>query len=222
MQKKRAKNSEAPEVTVKYYLNNAKLLPEVLKSIEKKRLSNELATMLMMLTRKYANRPCFSNYTYKEDMIAEALANLCQNALKFDPSRSVSPNPFAFYTSCINNSFLQFLNVEKRHRKIRDKMLVDIGENPSFSFLEEHKSQQGDAAEFRTEINDLKEQIVEAKARIAQEEIDRIAQKAEADAEKLALEEQQLLESSLLNFEVEETIDETKKESSTESSTEES
>ena len=48
------------------------------------------------------------------------------------------------------------------------------------------------------------------KARIAQEEIDRIAQKAEADAEKLALEEQQLLESSLLNFEVEETIDETR------------
>lgn len=213
MQKKRAKNSNTPEVTVKYYLNNAKLLPEVLESIEKKRLSNELASMLMMLTRKYANRPCFYNYTYREDMIAEALANLCQNALKFDPSRSPSPNPFAFYTSCINNSFLQFLNVEKRHRKIRDKMLVDIGENPSFSFIEEHKSQQGEGSEFRTELNELKDQITEARARTIQEEIDRIAQKAEADAERVILElaeaEALLLASSLVSFE--ETIEENEK-----------
>lgn len=168
---KRAKNPDTPEATSKYYLTNSKLLPAVIEAKENGKLSNELAKMLMMLTRKYAQRPCFSGYTYKEDMISEALANLCQNALKFNPEKS--KNPFAFYTSCINNSFLQFLNVEKKHRRIRDQLLIDMGENPSFNFAEEHKSQQ--SGEFETELNELKTNIEEAKIRVAQEAVDKIA-----------------------------------------------
>src|ERR1035437_5361292 len=180
---KRAKNPDTPEVTSKYYLTNSKLLPAVIEAKEKGKLSNELAKMLMMLTRKYAQRPCFSGYTYKEDMISEALANLCQNALKFNPEKS--KNPFAFYTSCINNSFLQFLNVEKKHRRIRDQLLIDMGENPSYNFAEEYRSQQN--GEFGTEINELKTSIEEAKVRVAQEAIDKIASDARNAAEAAAL-----------------------------------
>jgi DNA-directed RNA polymerase specialized sigma subunit len=180
---KRAKNPDTPEVTSKYYLTNSKLLPAVIEAKEKGKLSDELAKMLMMLTRKYAQRPCFSGYTYKEDMISEALANLCQNALKFNPEKS--KNPFAFYTSCINNSFLQFLNVEKKHRRIRDQLLIDMGENPSYNFAEEYRSQQN--GEFGTEINELKTSIEEAKVRVAQEAIDKIASDARNAAEAAAL-----------------------------------
>lgn len=168
---KRAKNLDTPEVTSKYYLTNSKLLPAVLEAKKAEKLSNELAKMLMMLTKKYAQRPCFAGYTYKEDMISEALTNLCQNALKFNPEKS--NNPFAFYTSCINNSFLQFLSVEKKHRRIRDQLLIDIGENPSFNFAEEHRTQQN--GEFGIELNELKSSIEEAKIRVAQEALDKIA-----------------------------------------------
>jgi DNA-directed RNA polymerase specialized sigma subunit len=136
------------------------MLPEVIKSKEKGVITDALASMLMMLTKKYAQRPCFAGYSFKEDMISEALANLCQNALKFNPEKS--SNPFAYYTTCINSSFLQFLNVEKKHRRIRDQLLVDIGENPSFSFLDETKQSH----EFNSEINELKTQIEEAKVRM--------------------------------------------------------
>lgn len=180
---KRAKNPDTPEATSKYYLTNSKLLPAVIEAKENGKLSNELAKMLMMLTRKYAQRPCFSGYTYKEDMISEALANLCQNALKFNPEKS--KNPFAFYTSCINNSFLQFLNVEKKHRRIRDQLLIDMGENPSYNFTEEHKSQQ--SGEFGAELNELKSNIEEAKIRVAQEAVDKIASDARNAAEAAAL-----------------------------------
>ena len=180
---KRAKNADTPEVTAKYYLTNSKLLPAVIEAKEKGKLSDELAKMLMMLTRKYAQRPCFSGYTYKEDMISEALANLCQNALKFNAEKS--KNPFAFYTSCIHNSFLQFLNIEKKHRRIRDQLLIDMGENPSYNFTEEHKSQQN--GEFGVELNELKTSIEEAKVRVAQEAIDKIASDARNAAEAAAL-----------------------------------
>lgn len=179
---KRAQNPDTPEFTSKYYLTNSKLLPAVISAKEEGKLSEELAKMLMMLTRKYAQRPCFSRYTYKEDMISEALANLCQNALKFNPEKS--KNPFAFYTSCINNSFLQFLNVEKKHRRIRDQLLIDMGENPSYNFTEEHKIQQN--GEYGTELNDLKNQIEEAKTRVAQELIDKIKAEAKAAEEAAA------------------------------------
>jgi DNA-directed RNA polymerase specialized sigma subunit len=180
---KRAKNLETPEVTAKYYLTNSKLLPAVIEAKKEGKLSNELAKMLMMLTRKYAQRPSFSGYTYKEDMISEALSNLCQNALKFNPEKS--KNPFAYYTSCINNSFLQFLNDEKKHRRIRDQLLIDIGENPSYNFAEEHKSQQN--GEFGNELNELKTNIEEAKVRVAQEAVDKIAADAKNAAEAAAL-----------------------------------
>lgn len=180
---KRTKNADTPETTSKYYLTNAKLLPAVIAAKEAGKLSDELAKMLMMLTRKYANRPCFSGYTYKEDMISEALANLCQNALKFNPERS--KNPFAFYTSCINNSFLHVLSVEKKHRRIRDQLLIDMGENPSYNFAEEHRSQQ--TGEFGGELNELKSQIEEAKARVTQETLNKIAADAKAVEEAAAL-----------------------------------
>ena len=197
---KRAKNPDTPEATSKYYLTNSRLLPAVISAKEVGKLSDDLAKMLMMLTRKYAQRPCFSGYTYKEDMISEALANLCQNALKFNPEKS--KNPFAFYTSCINNSFLQFLNVEKKHRRIRDQLLIDMGENPSYNFAEEHKTQQG--GEFNSELNELKNQIDEAKIRVKQEAIDKIAADARIAAEAAAL---ALLEVDVVEIEIEIEID---------------
>lgn len=176
MAQKRQKNDNTPEVTSKYYLSNSRLLPEVIASKEAGKISDELAKMLLMLTRKYANRSCFSRYSYREDMISEALAGLCQNALKFNPEKS--NNPFAFYTTCINNSFLHILGVEKKHRKIRDRLLVDIGESPSFSFTEEYNNLQ--SSEYGNDINMLKSEIEEAKARISQDELLAIAAEAKS------------------------------------------
>jgi hypothetical protein len=176
---KRQKNSDVPEVTAKYYLTNSKLLPEVIKSKAQCAISPELATMLMLLTRRYASRPAFSGYTFKEDMVAEALADLCKNALKFNPERS--DNPFAFYTSCIHNSFLGFLNVEKKHRKIRDQLLVDIGENPSFNFQQEYREQLREGG-MKEELDQLSADISEARERKTREDAQAAADAAAKDA----------------------------------------
>jgi DNA-directed RNA polymerase specialized sigma subunit len=180
---KRAKNAETPENNARYYLKNAELLPEVILAKSTGKVTDKLAEMLLRLTRKYAQRPCFSGYTYKEDMISDALVNLCHNALKFKPEKS--SNPFSFYTTCINNSFLQFLNVEKKHRKIRDKLLIDMGENPSFAFSEEYNAQNGDGA-FSTELSELKQSIEEAHINTKKDE-EYAAAKAKKEALALAL-----------------------------------
>lgn len=147
-----------------FYLKNADLLAEVIKCKEAGKMSNTLATMLYTLTTRYASKPNFSGYTYIDDMIAEALADLCKNALKFKPERS--SNPFAFYTQCIHNSFLGYLNNEKKHRRIRDAMLVEIGENPSFNFQEEYRTNLGDqSSDVKDELRELHGEIEDAKQR---------------------------------------------------------
>lgn len=98
-------------------------------------VTDDLAKMLMLLVDRYSRSPKFNRYSYREDMKSEAIINLaCNAALKFNPEKS--SNPFAFYTTVIHNSFIQFLNSEKKQRNIRDMLLVEAGENPSYNYQE--------------------------------------------------------------------------------------
>ena len=85
-----------------------------------------------MIAERYSHKGNFVGYSYREDMVAAAVTNLCNNALKFNPEKS--SNPFAYYTTGIYHSFLQYMAEEKNHRKIRDTLLVDAGFNPSYNF----------------------------------------------------------------------------------------
>lgn len=114
------------------YLNNKDLLAEVKRSKRKGEMSDKLARMLQMLCTRYAKKGNFINYTYNEDMQAYAMMMLVRTWNSFNPEKS--SNPFAFFTQCIKNSFIQYLNQEKRQRNIRDLALVDQGLNPSFNF----------------------------------------------------------------------------------------
>lgn len=119
----------------KKYLTNENLLKAIKESKRQNRITDELAAMLVLLANRIAGKSCFANYSYREDMVAEALCNLAKHALKFDETRS--SNPFAFYTSAIMNSFYQYLNAEKKQRNIRDTLLIEEGFNASFGFMED-------------------------------------------------------------------------------------
>lgn len=77
--------------------------------------------------------------SYNEDMQAYAMLMLVRTWNSFDLTKS--NNPFAFFTQCIKNSFIQYLNQEKRQRTVRDLLLVDQGLNPSFGFIEDASDQ---------------------------------------------------------------------------------
>lgn len=114
------------------YLSNKELLAEIIVSKEAGQMSNMLARMLQLLCANYARKGSFVNYSYNEDMQAYALMMLVRTWNSFDPSKS--NNPFAFFTQCIKNSFIQYLNKEKYQRDVRDALLVDQGLNPSYGY----------------------------------------------------------------------------------------
>lgn len=115
-----------------HYVTNADLMEAIAADKAAGKLSNKLAKMLHQIAERYSYSPSFAGYSFREDMVAIAVANLCANWYKFDPARS--DNPFAFYTTACYRSFLQCLADEKKHRMIRDDLLVEHGASPSFSY----------------------------------------------------------------------------------------
>lgn len=118
-------------------MTNAQLLEALTEAREAGKLTNRLASYLQMIAERYSYSSSFSGYSFREDMVSFAVVNLCSNWHKFDPAKS--DNPFAFYTTAVYRSFLQYLADEKKQRDIRDNLLIDAGANPSFSFQERSK-----------------------------------------------------------------------------------
>lgn len=142
MRVKREKSTSS----VGHYIRNADLLPAIKEAKQKGKVTNKLISMIQIIAQNYSKKANFAGYSFREDMVSSAVENLCKNALKFDDEKY--SNPFAFYTTAIHNSFLQFMADEKKHRNIRDSLLLDAGANPSFNFL------QGESDESDFEIKE--------------------------------------------------------------------
>ena len=87
--------------------------------------------MFLKLVERYSQRANWRGYTYNDEMQSQALLQLSQIGLQFDESKSA--NPFAYYTAAITNSFTRVLNIEKRNQNIRDDLLIEAGQLPSFT-----------------------------------------------------------------------------------------
>lgn len=101
-------------------------------------ITDKLAKMIMILAKKYSNLSRYAFYTYKDDMVGNAIYHLTANSLLFDESKSKTPNPFAYYTSIINNAFNVVLNNEKKQSDIKDRRRLDSGLEPSFNYIDRH------------------------------------------------------------------------------------
>ena len=119
------------------YIDKKELLAEVIGCKEVDVMSNKLASMLQLIAKKFAQSRNLAGYTYSEDMQAFAMLMLVKTWRAFKPEKS--NNAFAFYTQCIKNSFIQFLNQEKAVRNLRDKLIVAQGGLPSYTYQQEYK-----------------------------------------------------------------------------------
>ena len=137
--KKPKTKREKSTSTKGHYVTNATLLPAVLEAKGLEKVTDKLINMINMIAERYSRKSNFIGYSFREDMVASAVMNLCKSALKFNPEKS--NNPFSFYTTAIHNSFLQFILDEKKHRNIRDALRLDAGANPSFNFMQGEKTE---------------------------------------------------------------------------------
>ena len=100
-------------------------------------VTNNLAKMYIKLCERYSMRSNWRGYTYVDEMRSHALLQLSQIGLQFNELKS--QNPFAYYTAAVTNSFTRVLNLEKRNQNIRDDLLQQAGQMPSWTRQIEHE-----------------------------------------------------------------------------------
>lgn len=105
--------------TVNYYVRNKDLIPEIMKMNESGLISEELGRMLLLIAKNISNKGNFINYTWKEDMIQEAVLTCCRYLKNFDLKKS--NNPFAYITTICNHAFVNYINKQKKHSEIKDR-----------------------------------------------------------------------------------------------------
>jgi hypothetical protein len=82
-------------------------------------IPNYVGVCFMLICTKLATKPNFMGYSYKDEMIADAIENCVSAAHSFDPEKS--NNPFAYFTQIAWNAFIRRISKEKKQAYIKHK-----------------------------------------------------------------------------------------------------
>jgi len=125
--------------TSTHYVNNKEMLEEFRKYKETGKISNELGDMFVKIAVNLSNKPNFIGYTWKEEMIGEAVLTCIKYSKNFDPDKS--NNPFGYISRFCYNAFVEYIKKQKRHSSIKEtlydnKELVDHDQFYSYKSID--------------------------------------------------------------------------------------
>lgn len=109
----------------KNYINNADLLRELTLYREeylkgnKPQMSNYIGQAILLIAERLSNKSNFFGYSYKDEMIQDAVENCCKYLHNFNPEKTT--NAFAYITQIIYNTFLSRIEEENTQLYIKLK-----------------------------------------------------------------------------------------------------
>lgn len=123
------------DTTAKHYVSNIDLFAAYLKWYKEIEIEEEagreappipryIAECMLKICTRLAYRPNFINYSYREEMIGDALENVIRTARKFKPEKS--SNPFSFITTISFHAFLRRIAMEKKQTYIKGKIIEEL------------------------------------------------------------------------------------------------
>ena len=111
-------NNEFLAVLVKYQkdVRRAKRNKE-----NKPPIPNYIGECFMKIAEHLSYRTNFANYSYRDEMIADAIENCLMYFENFDPKKS--KNPFAYFTQIVYYAFIRRISKEKKQQYVKYKSL---------------------------------------------------------------------------------------------------
>lgn len=126
-------------MSIKHYVDNKKLFVVMVKykeaydkyqAAQKKskrtlkvpQIPEYIGECLLMIATRVVSKPNFTNYTFREDMVSDAIENCILYMHNFDPKKS--QNPFAYFTQIIHFAFIRRIEREKKHSYIKYKYAI--------------------------------------------------------------------------------------------------
>jgi hypothetical protein len=121
-----------PKQKPEHYVNNKEFSEAVefyVKNKEKIPMSNYIGDCFLKIAYKLASKPNFSSYTYKEEMIMDAVENCVKAIGNYDitkTTRTGKPNAFSYFTQITWYAFLRRMQKEKKHQTIREEIIKEF------------------------------------------------------------------------------------------------
>jgi hypothetical protein len=83
-------------------------------------IPNKLGEVFLIIAKNLSNKSNFVGYTWKDEMIAEAVFTCVKYIKNFDIKKG--NNPFAYITRICYNSFLNSIKKNNKHGQIKQKL----------------------------------------------------------------------------------------------------
>lgn len=112
----------------KYYIVPKEFDDEIIKYYKNGVISNELAQMIEKIANKLSFAPNFINYSFKDDMIGDAVIKMFKALIGKKYQHAKGSNPFSYFTRIAFNAFLCRIKKENHaqeiHQKYKDELLM--------------------------------------------------------------------------------------------------
>jgi len=119
------------------FVEYRKMMAEAATSgLERPQLTRPICEAILQICHRLSTRYNFVNYSYKEEMIGDAIIKCVAKAHLFDPEKS--SNPFAYITQIAFNEFVTRIKLEHKQVSVKSKL---IKESMTSDFLESMESE---------------------------------------------------------------------------------
>ena len=114
------------------YVNNTKLYEAFVEwHAQRKKAAEEgkeepqppkyISECILLIPKRLINKRNFSGYSFKEEMVDDAIENIIRYYRNFDPTKS--KNPFAYFTRIAYNAFIRRIISERQHAYTKYKLI---------------------------------------------------------------------------------------------------
>ena len=104
-----------------HYIEKQKLTEEIVRYHETGVMSEELGGYLIKIANRFASKPNFSQYSYKDEFVSEAICRMVDQIHKIDLDHP-SCNPFSYLTQQCYWIFVAKINKENKYSKLKDSL----------------------------------------------------------------------------------------------------
>jgi|TARA_R110000744_G_scaffold273182_4_gene386080 hypothetical protein len=85
-------------------------------------IDDYIGTCFLKISEGLSRKPNFSCYTYREEMVSDAIENCVKAIMNYDitkATRTGNPNAFSYFTQICYFAFLRRIQKEKKHQDIK-------------------------------------------------------------------------------------------------------
>lgn len=112
------------------YINNADFLAAMkaykaeLAANPDTRVPEYIGKCLYDIANKFSTQPSYYNYSFRDEMVSDAIENCLMYINNFDPEKS--SNPFSYFTQITYYAFLRRIMKEKKQSYIKHKLIREM------------------------------------------------------------------------------------------------